>query len=113
MVSNFVFEAPSDEEYDPEPHDDQKTVAAWDFAAYSEAAAEEHSRRNTTSVDYKIQKLRQKTAVPLTNPIDSDSESEVSDPEPTQVCIFLIVFNFNSIKIKFNFYIFLAFRVFF
>ncbi|CAO2833814.1 unnamed protein product [Amaranthus hypochondriacus] len=84
MVSNFVFEAPSDEEYDPEPHDDQETVAAWDFAAYSEAAAEEHSRRNTTSVDYKIQKLRQKTSVPLTNPSDSDSESEVSDPEPTQ-----------------------------
>ncbi|XP_021755962.1 DEAD-box ATP-dependent RNA helicase 28-like [Chenopodium quinoa] len=83
MGSGFVFEPPSDEELEDDIHsgDDNASESAWDFAAYSEAVAEEHARRHTTSVDQKIHKLRQQRAVSLPNPNDSDSDSESNKQE--------------------------------
>ncbi|GAB4852547.1 DEAD-box ATP-dependent RNA helicase 28 [Ancistrocladus abbreviatus] len=86
MDSAFVFEAPSDEEPelelvpDNEDSDSQprKIQSPWDFSSYSESVADEHSRRNTTSVDLKISRARQQNTVSLPNPNDdesSDSES--------------------------------------
>lgn len=82
MGSGFVFEAPSDEESEHELNsdDEQQTKSAWDFAAYSEAVAEEHARRHTTSVDQKIQKLRLQKNSSHSNPTYSDSGSD-SDSE--------------------------------
>ncbi|KAL2895536.1 DEAD-box ATP-dependent RNA helicase 28 [Bienertia sinuspersici] len=77
--SGFVFEAPSDEEPEHELNSDNdnnedQTTSAWDFAAYSEAVAEEHTRRKTTSVDHKIHKLRS-LSLPTHSDSDSDSHS--------------------------------------
>ncbi|XP_021755300.1 DEAD-box ATP-dependent RNA helicase 28-like isoform X1 [Chenopodium quinoa] len=83
MGSGFVFEPPSDEELEDDIHsgDDNAPESAWDFAAYSEAVAEEHARRHTTSVDQKIHKLRQQRVVSLPNDSDSDSDSESNKQE--------------------------------
>ncbi|KAK9755079.1 hypothetical protein RND81_01G001200 [Saponaria officinalis] len=85
MGSDFKFEAPSDEELDVDvPSDDAvETPSAWDFAAYSSAVSDEHSRRNTTSVDHKISKIRHHIplSVPNPNPNPEDSDSD-SPPEP-------------------------------
>ncbi|KNA12361.1 hypothetical protein SOVF_126550 [Spinacia oleracea] len=74
MGSGFVFDVPSDEE--PNDVNENETESAWDFADYSEAVTEEHVLRGTTSVDHKIQKLRQQRSVSLPNPTESDSDSE-------------------------------------
>ena len=108
MAPSFVFEPPSDEEYsEPEEQDfsdaddeeeeeqQQQQQAAsvkpsraapqspWDFAAYSETVADEHSRRNTTSVDDKITKARQKLSVPLPDPDDASSSGSESNKQVT------------------------------
>lgn len=84
--ASFTFESPSDEELelqldsneedeDDEEEDERKTLglqktnkssqSPWDFASYSESVAEEHARRSTTSVDFKISKA---TPAPLLHP---------------------------------------------
>ncbi|KAK9270003.1 hypothetical protein L1049_025576 [Liquidambar formosana] len=92
MGPSFLFEAASDEELEHEPDQDdleeegdddeetelRPTQSPWDFASYFESAAEEHARRSTTSVDFKISKALQQRSAPLTNPIDDDS----ADSEP-------------------------------
>lgn len=99
-MEKFVFEPPSDEEIDhnseseaeeegddgAEASDDevivrknQKTQSPWDFSHYTETLADEHSRRSTTSVDYKISKALERQ--PIAPAGDGDSEEE-SDAEP-------------------------------
>lgn len=85
MGSGFVFEPPSDEEPEHDLNsgdtDDEASKSAWDFAAFSEAVAEEHARRHTTSVDHKINKLRQQRSVSLPNHTASDSDSDSNKQE--------------------------------
>ncbi|KAL7166243.1 hypothetical protein ACSBR2_037009 [Camellia fascicularis] len=92
--NSFLFETPSDEDVEHQ-HDEQeeedeeedgeqtlanhKSQSPWDFAAYSESVAEEHARRSTTSVDFKISKLLQERST--TFPIAADDEDS-SDSEP-------------------------------
>ncbi|GFY86254.1 DEA(D/H)-box RNA helicase family protein [Actinidia rufa] len=93
--SGFMFDPPSDEEIEHELHDQteeededeeekqtlghQKSQSPWDFASYSESVAEEHARRSTTSVDFKISKALQHRSTPLPNLADDE---EASDSEP-------------------------------
>lgn len=108
MSPSFMFEPPSDEEFDhseleaeseseeqesegesgsedeeEEPKEvrvsKKKTQSPWDFAKYSESVAEEHARRSTTSVDDKISKaLKHTPVVALPDPEEESS----SDSEP-------------------------------
>ncbi|KAJ9165956.1 hypothetical protein P3X46_020766 [Hevea brasiliensis] len=109
MARSFLFEPPSDEERElshpeeEEEEDDDEdeqeegeeeeeeaaakkkpsnrhTQSPWDFASYSESVAEEHARRSTTSVDYKISRALQHRSVPITTPA-ADAEA-ASDSEP-------------------------------
>lgn len=101
MGSDFFFEAPSDEEielqYGEESSvdtgseiDDSEQVSKskhptnkkleqspWDFSAYSESVADEHARKHTTSIDFKISKARQQHSDPIaTSDIEDDSDSQ-------------------------------------
>ncbi|XP_044478644.1 DEAD-box ATP-dependent RNA helicase 28-like [Mangifera indica] len=95
MGSSFVFEPPSDEEIEDleseeeeqeegEGDEEEEKVpnrqkqSPWDFALYSESAAEEHTRRSTTSIDFKISKSLQQRSVPIAKAVDEDK----SDSEP-------------------------------
>ncbi|KAJ0091775.1 hypothetical protein Patl1_26278 [Pistacia atlantica] len=95
MGSSFMFEPPSDEEIeeseseveqqeDGEGDEEEEKLPSrqkqspWDFALYSESAAEEHARRSTTSIDFKISKSLQQRSVPVPNTVDEDK----SDSEP-------------------------------
>ncbi|OAY22619.1 DEAD-box ATP-dependent RNA helicase 28 isoform X2 [Manihot esculenta] len=110
MAESFIFEAPSDEEPELSHHEEEEeeeeedyvddeqeeeeeeeaaskkkpsnrhTQSPWDFASYSESVAEEHARRSTTSVDYKISRALQHRSVPITAP-SADAASD-SDSEP-------------------------------
>ncbi|CAL5440469.1 unnamed protein product [Camellia sinensis] len=91
--NSFLFEPPSDEDVEHQ-HDEQeeedeeddgeqtlanhKSQSPWDFAAYSESVAEEHARRSTTSVDFKISKLLQErsTTLPVAAADEDSSDSE-------------------------------------
>lgn len=109
MGPSFVFEPPSDEELEDmqaegddqhieeeggEEDDDGDGVSKtsrrhsqspWDFASHSESVADEHARRSTTSVDFKISKALQRRSVPVESAAaaaaaeddNSGSESEV------------------------------------
>ncbi|CAL2233060.1 unnamed protein product [Prunus armeniaca] len=103
MAPSFVFEPPSDEEYSDaeeekqqeeqqeEEEDEQQegvkpprprhSQSPWDFAAYSETVAEEHARRSTTSVDFKISKALQQRSVPISDPISDDGTSSGSESD--------------------------------
>ncbi|XP_060199849.1 DEAD-box ATP-dependent RNA helicase 28 [Lycium barbarum] len=102
MATDFCFEQPSDEEVeydendnedeeeaqqlseeddaDPKPKTNKKSQSPWDFSAYSESVADEHSRRSTTSVDFKISKARQQLSAPIAKPIEEDSDSDDEEP---------------------------------
>ncbi|KAE8674790.1 DEAD-box ATP-dependent RNA helicase 28 [Hibiscus syriacus] len=54
----------------------RKSQSPWDFASYSESVAEEHARRGTTSVDFKITKILQQSSAPAQQDENPDSESE-------------------------------------
>ncbi|EOY15057.1 DEA(D/H)-box RNA helicase family protein isoform 2 [Theobroma cacao] len=97
MAPSFIFEAPSDEEPEFEESEEEdneeaeeeegaeaeekpskpkrKSQSPWDFASYSESVAEEHARRGTTSVDFKISKILQQSSAP-------EQQEEISDSEP-------------------------------
>ena len=107
MAKGFVFEPPSDEEpkisHEEEEEDKQEergeeeeaavkktssrnSQSPWDFASYSESVAEEHARRRTTSVDFKISKALQQqrsdaTSVTPADEDDNNSDSEEPDKE--------------------------------
>lgn len=93
--SSFLFEPPSDEELEHghdehEEEDDEdeeqetlghrKTQSPWDFASYSESVEQEHARRSTTSIDFKISKALQQcptpTAIAALGEDGSDSEPD-------------------------------------
>ncbi|KAL6995859.1 DEAD-box ATP-dependent RNA helicase 28, variant 2 [Sarracenia purpurea var. burkii] len=102
--NNFVFEPPSDEdvelqldnkgeedeegeeEEEEEVVEEEKTLghhklqSPWDFASYSESVAEEHARRSTTSVDFKISKALQQRSAPLPN-LAADEDADDSEPD--------------------------------
>ncbi|XP_057971965.1 DEAD-box ATP-dependent RNA helicase 28-like [Malania oleifera] len=92
MAPSFVFEAPSDEELEHELDDEEdqervegssplrKSQSPWDFASYSESAADEHARRSTTSIDFKISKAFTEHCALNTHPFDDDND----DFEPTK-----------------------------
>ncbi|KAK6938969.1 Helicase, C-terminal [Dillenia turbinata] len=96
MGSDFVFEVSSDEEEreheleeseeeEEEEDDDDKdpkkpTQSPWDFASFSESVAEEHARRSTTSIDFKISKALKNRSVPVASS-HSDDESSQSEPD--------------------------------
>lgn len=76
MDSEFRFDAASsDEEAEVE---DRPVHSPWDFASYSESVAEEHARRNTTSVDAKINKALEERVV--SHPDVGDDEEEEAEP---------------------------------
>lgn len=105
MAESFVFEPPSDEEAEnsqPEVEEEEEeqgggegegeeeeekpskrrsVQSPWDFASYSESVAEEHARRSTTSIDFKISKALQQRSAPISTQPDHD---ESSDSEPDQ-----------------------------
>ncbi|PON73381.1 DEAD-box ATP-dependent RNA helicase [Parasponia andersonii] len=96
MAPSFVFEPPSDEEIElseaenedqvddeEEPEEgrsktsNRHSQSPWDFASFSESVAEEHARRSTTSVDFKISKaLQRQRSVPDSNPAADEEEEE-------------------------------------
>ncbi|GMN35811.1 hypothetical protein TIFTF001_005536 [Ficus carica] len=116
MSPTFVFEPPSDEEFENSESEDEEQVdeeeeeeeeeddddggrggrpprpsrrhsqSPWDFSSYSESVAEEHARRSTTSVDFKISKALQQLSNAGSNPpaaaAADDDESEGSEAEP-------------------------------
>ncbi|KAI8549483.1 hypothetical protein RHMOL_Rhmol06G0027900 [Rhododendron molle] len=97
--NGFMFDPPSDEELElqldsnEEQEDDEEEVderralghqkpskpsqSPWDFASYSESVAEEHARRSTTSIDFKISKHRSSAPLPA-----EDAEDDADDSEP-------------------------------
>lgn len=116
MSPTFVFEPPSDEEFEMSESEDEEQVdeeeaeeseeeeedddggrggrpprpsrrhsqSPWDFSSYSESVAEEHARRSTTSVDFKISKALQQLSNAGSNPpaaAADDEESEGSEAE--------------------------------
>ncbi|KAM2973543.1 hypothetical protein FF2_020083 [Malus domestica] len=106
MAAAFIFEPPSDEEYsdaeEQQPQEEEEedeheegeetlkpsrasrhSESPWDFASYSETVAQEHTRRSTTSVDFKISKALQQRSVPSAAAHDDDGSSESqSESEP-------------------------------
>ncbi|KAG5542997.1 hypothetical protein RHGRI_015924 [Rhododendron griersonianum] len=100
--NGFMFDPPSDEELEleldsnEEQEDDEEEVderralghqkpskpsqSPWDFASYSESVAEEHARRSTTSIDFKISKHR--SSAPLPAAAAEDAEDDADDSEP-------------------------------
>lgn len=102
----FTFEPPSDEEIDDyanqnsesdseqQEHNQQdsssvdddnddvvhnkKKQSPWDFSSFTESVADEHARRSTTSIDYKINKAIQQRSISIPND-DDDVDDEKSD----------------------------------
>lgn len=112
MAPSFVFEPPSDEEVDlseeeeqeeqeeaeqggeeeeDEPLSRRRTESPWDFASYSESVADEHARRSTTSVDFKISKLLEKRSASFTPTADDDGQSSEEESD-RQVTLSLYLF---------------------
>lgn len=102
MAPSFVFEPASDEELEleseQEDHEEEEeeedevvkekaskrsNQSPWDFASYSESVAEEHARRSTTSIDFKISKVLQQHSLPITKPTDNDLSDSESDKQVT------------------------------
>eukprot|EP00249_Psilotum_nudum_P032111 c47276_g1_i1 orf=203-418(+) len=54
MNKNFVFEVDTDDVFLA------PAESPWEFSRYSETVSEEHLKRKTTSVDYKISQARLK-----------------------------------------------------
>ncbi|KAL0553503.1 hypothetical protein IC582_007398 [Cucumis melo] len=100
MALSFVFEPPSDEEIDlseeeeqqeqadqggeeeeDEPLSRRRTESPWDFASYSESVADEHARRSTTSVDFKISKLLENRSANFTPTADDDGQSSEEESD--------------------------------
>lgn len=82
MNKEFVFEIDADEVV-------KQTQSPWEFSGYSATMNEEHSERNTTSIDHKINAVINKIAkkyvedddIQHTEELEEDDGSEVSDGE--------------------------------
>ena len=117
MAPAFVFETSSDEENDdfqPENEEEEeeeeeeaededeeeqplnkKTESPWDFAPYYESVAEEHARKSTTSIDFKITKALQNRTVPIISN-DDDSESDSDKQEVSTNLLSLLIPKFDK-----------------
>ena len=123
MAPAFVFETSSDEEHDDfqpevveeeeeaeaeaeaededEDEDEEeqplnkKTESPWDFAPYYESVAEEHARKSTTSIDFKITKALQNRTVPIISN-DDDSESDSDKQEVSTNLLSLLIPKFDK-----------------
>lgn len=113
MDSGFIFEPPSDEEIeepqseyeedqgeevDVEKPSKRAKQSPWDFAAYSESVSDEHFRRRTTSVDFKITKSLQQRSVPIVDNDHSDSELDqhVISPSIYLCCVNIFCYFLKS-----------------
>ncbi|KAK9165141.1 hypothetical protein Scep_000332 [Stephania cephalantha] len=85
MEDAFVFEPPSDEEIESDEEDDsveaQKSQSPWEFASYAESVAEEHARKSTTSLDFKISKVREEQALQIPSRLDEDEAESEDDKQ--------------------------------
>ena len=127
MAPAFVFETSSDEEHDdfqPEVEEEEeeeeeaaeaededededeeeqplnkKTESPWDFAPYYESVAEEHARKSTTSIDFKITKALQNRTVPII-PNDDGSESDSNKQEVSTNLLSLLIPKFDKFVIS-------------
>ncbi|XP_039138830.1 DEAD-box ATP-dependent RNA helicase 28 [Dioscorea cayenensis subsp. rotundata] len=84
MDPEFHFDAVSSDEeteFEPPKLESKEAQSPWEFAAYSESVAEEHARRNTTSVDDKISKALQGRQVysAESDEVDDDEEGAADD----------------------------------
>ncbi|XP_057864908.2 DEAD-box ATP-dependent RNA helicase 28 isoform X1 [Cryptomeria japonica] len=80
MNRDFVFEDEGSEPFVLPP----KSQSPWEFGSYSETVANEHARRNTTSIDHKISQLRSRFYKPLENEekyVDEDAEEKEEEEE--------------------------------
>lgn len=82
MNKEFVFEIDADEVV-------KQAQSPWEFSGYSATMNEEHSERNTTSIDHKINAVISKIAkkyveddnIQHTEELEEEDGSEVSDGE--------------------------------
>ncbi|KAK9164505.1 hypothetical protein Syun_005407 [Stephania yunnanensis] len=85
MEDAFVFEPPSDEEIESDEEGDsveaQKSQSPWEFGSYAESVAEEHARRSTTSLDFKISKVREEQALQIPSRSDEDEAESEDDKQ--------------------------------
>lgn len=92
-------EAEDEDEDEDEDEEEQplnkKTESPWDFAPYYESVAEEHARKSTTSIDFKITKALQNRTVPIV-PNDDDSESDSDKQEVSTNLLSLIIPKFDK-----------------
>ena len=92
-------EAEDEDEDEDEDEEEQplnkKTESPWDFAPYYESVAEEHARKSTTSIDFKITKALQNRTVPIV-PNDDDSESDSDKQEVSTNILSLIIPKFDK-----------------
>ncbi|KAH7663208.1 RNA helicase protein [Dioscorea alata] len=79
MDPEFRFDAASSDEeaeFEASKLEFKEAQSPWEFAAYSESVAEEHARRNTTSVDDKISKALQGRQVYSEESDEGDDDEE-------------------------------------
>eukprot|EP00252_Welwitschia_mirabilis_P008114 TRINITY_DN19832_c0_g1_i1.p1 TRINITY_DN19832_c0_g1~~TRINITY_DN19832_c0_g1_i1.p1 ORF type:complete len:769 (-),score=195.09 TRINITY_DN19832_c0_g1_i1:1104-3410(-) len=76
MNENFVFE-----EYGAELELPTQPKSPWEFSDYSQTVAEEHAKRNTTSVDHKILNKRKVSSKQVQQDSLSEHEEEVDSEE--------------------------------
>eukprot|EP00268_Persea_americana_P023491 TRINITY_DN2307_c0_g1_i5.p1 TRINITY_DN2307_c0_g1~~TRINITY_DN2307_c0_g1_i5.p1 ORF type:complete len:759 (+),score=188.63 TRINITY_DN2307_c0_g1_i5:195-2471(+) len=72
-------EEEEEEEVEDKKKEEEKAQSPWDFASYSESVTEEHARKSTTSIDFKISRALQENPIPL--PHDHDDTIIHDDDE--------------------------------
>uniref|UniRef100_A0A0D6QTT0 RNA helicase n=1 Tax=Araucaria cunninghamii TaxID=56994 RepID=A0A0D6QTT0_ARACU len=77
MNKSFVFDDGGSEPLVQIP---PKSQSPWEFSGYSETVATEHARRNTTSIDHKIFKLRSC----INKPSDDEDEEDEEEEKPSK-----------------------------
>ena len=104
MAPVFVFETSSDEEHDdfqPEEEEDDEdeeqllNKKTESFAPYYESVAEEHARKSTTSIDFKITKALQNRIIPIIPNYD-DSKSNSNKQEVSTNLLSLLIPKFDK-----------------
>lgn len=72
-------EEEEEEEVEDKKKEEEKAQSPWDFASYSESVIEEHARKSTTSIDFKISRALLENPIPL--PHDHDDTIIHDDDE--------------------------------
>ncbi|KAJ0969947.1 hypothetical protein J5N97_022824 [Dioscorea zingiberensis] len=79
MDPEFHFDAASSDEeveFEASKLEAKEAQSPWEFASYTESVAEEHARRNTTSIDDKISKVLQERALCAAESDEGEDEEE-------------------------------------